>query len=343
MNVLLIQPPHISGGATREPDSFPLGLAYIDTVLSKEHKVEVLDIWGNKLNEQKVIDKIKKLDYDVVGISALCTQYAYVKWLTKEIKRSFKGPIFLGGLLATYSTDIVLNNTNVDICVIGEGELTTPDLLKNLDNLGKVDGIAFRKEGKITRTKPRPYIKDLDTIPFPNRELFPVETYINSTLYKDDGRKAEIIAGRGCPYNCVYCSKGFEGIRLRSVDNIIEEIKLLKKKYNISTISFADELVVINKKRTYELCDKIKKLGVKWACQGRLNVVDLDILKKMKDAGCKRIGYGIESGSQKILDNMNKQVKVEQALKALLWTQEVGIAIHPQMMFGMIGETKETK
>jgi len=342
MKILLIQPPHISGGIARQPDSFPLGLACIATVLSKEHEVEVLDIWGGRLTDSEVIEKISKINHDLVGISALCTQYPYIKWLSKEIRKHFKGPMILGGLLATYSTDIVLNNTDIDICIIGEGESTIPELLKNLCNLNEVNGIAFKKGSKIIKTKPREYIKDLDSIPFPNRDFFPVETYINSSIYKDDGRKAEIIAGRGCPYNCFYCSKGFEGVRLRSVDNIIEEIKFLKTKYSIKTVCFADELVVVNKKRTYELCEKIKPLGVRWVCQGRLNIVDLPLLKTMKKSGCKRIGYGIESGSQKILDNMNKQVKVEQALQGLVWTQQAGIALHPQMMFGMIGETKET-
>jgi len=342
MKILLIQPPHITAGIARSPDSFPFGIAYIAKILSKKHEVSLLDIWGLELNKEQAVERIRKSDFDIVGISALSTQYAYVKWLSSKIKEIKNVKIILGGLLPTHNTDTVLNHTKVDICVIDEGEITIEELLQNLHHLEKVKGIAYKKEGEIVRTPPRPYIQNLDELPLPAWDLFPMETYITRTIFKEDGRKMNILTGRGCPYNCSYCSKGFKGVRLRSIDSVIKEIKILKEKYKIKTIQFSDDLVVVNKPRTLELCKKLKPLGLRWSCQGRVNIVDLELLKEMKKSGCKRIGYGIESGSQKILNNMNKMVTVEQAEKTIANTFKAGLALHPQMMFGMIGETKET-
>lgn len=340
MRVLLIQPPHIYPYGIRMPDCFPLNLGYIASIIRKKHDVEVFDIWGNELPETDVKEKIKKIDYDVVGITALSTQFNYIRWLANEIKKYNKAKIIVGGALAIHSSDILLKNTKVDITVIGEGELTIQDLLENHDNLKEVKGIAFRKNKKIIKTSPREYIKDLDTIPFPAWELFPTEKYINMSVFRDDGRKIQMITGRGCPYNCIFCSKNFKGVRLRSVGNIKKEIKELKKRYGIRFIEFVDELVIVSKKRGYKLCGTLEKLNVRWSCQGRLNIVDYPLLKTMKKAGCKRIGYGIESGSQRILNIMNKQVDVKQAEKTILDTERAGLAMHPQMIFGMLGEDR---
>ena len=342
MKVLLVQPPHISGGISRVPDAFPLSLAYIAKPLMKKHDVEVLDIWACGYDNSEVKEIIRQKDFDAVGISALCTQYSYVKWISKEIKSIKDKPVVLGGLLATNSTDIVLKNTEVDICILGEGEETIVDLLDNLDELDEVEGIAYKDRGEIIRNKPRGLISDLDDIEFPAWELFPAETYITSSTYMDEGRQMSVVVGRGCPYRCTYCSRSFDNVRYRSVDNVISEIKELIKRYNIQTVRFADELIVVNKKRTSELCDKIKPLGIKWTCQGRVNTVDYTLLTKMKESGCIRIGYGIESGSQKILDIMNKRVTIKQAEEAIAATRRAGIELWPQFMFGMVGETKDT-
>ncbi len=144
------------------------------------------------------------------------------------------------------------------------------------------------------------------------------------------------------PWSCRFCSKTFSGVRLRSIDNVIEEIRELMQKYNIRGVAFNDELVLINKQRAHELCDKIGPLHIKWSCQGRVNNVDLDLLKRMKQAGCVAVGYGIESGSQTILNAMNKKATVEQARNALRDTVKAGMIPIVQMMYGYPGETRET-
>ncbi|MDD5492724.1 MAG: radical SAM protein, partial [bacterium] len=151
-----------------------------------------------------------------------------------------------------------------------------------------------------------------------------------------------IIAGRGCPFDCNYCSRIFHGVRLRSIDNIIAEIIWLKERYGIEGVFFCDDTLTVKKERVYELCDKIQPLGLRWNCQGRVNNVDLEMLRRMKAAGCTAVGYGIESGSQKILNNMNKKATVEQAERALKNTVRAGLYPIVQVMFGYPGETRET-
>lgn len=344
MKVLLIQPPHYYNGLSREPENFPLGLGYIAKVLlNSGYTVEVFDIWAHQYKNEEVMERIKKLDYDVVGISALSTQYSYVKWLSARLKENNEGKIMIGGPLATYSPRIVLKNTAADICVIGEGEITAKEVIEKYDDLDEVKGICFREGNKLIENPPREYIKDLDTIDFPAWDLFPVKIYLKPRRYYDFSyslKPMNIISSRGCPYNCKFCSKTFKKTRVRSIDNIIEEIELLKQKYGVNCIHFNDELLMISKKRVLSLCEKIEPLNVKFICNGRVNIVDLDLLKRMKKAGAIAVGYGIESGSQRILDNMNKRITIEQSERALKDTVRAKIYPIIFMMYGYPGETR---
>ncbi|MBU1632426.1 MAG: radical SAM protein [Nanoarchaeota archaeon] len=341
MKILLINSPTEG----RIPAQFPLGLGYIAKVLLNEgYQVEVLDIWSKQYTKEQIMKIIPKLKYDLVGINAISVHYNFVKWLSKKLKEHHSGKIILGGALPTFSSEIVLKNTEVDICVLGEGEITIINLLNNWDNISKVNGIHYKNNGKIIKNTEREYIKNLDIIPFPAWELFPIKNYLKTpaSLEGYGINSMNIISARGCPYRCEYCSKTFKSCRLRSVDNIIEEIKELKKRYGIKVIDFNDELVLISKSRMLELCKKIALLKIKWTCQGRTNVVDYEMLSEMKKAGCYEVGYGIESGSQKILDNMKKDTTVEIAIKAVLETKKAGIKPALQSMFGYTGENHDT-
>lgn len=347
MKILLIQPPHYYDGKSRLPDFPPLALGYIAKILlNLGHDVEVLDIWAHQWTNEEVLKKLQKLDYDIAGISAISTQYAYVKWLTAELKNTNSGKIIVGGALATFSPELVLENTQTDICVIGEGEITTKDLFENFDNLSKVKGIYFKQDGEIVKNLPREYVKDLDSIiEIPAWDLFPMDIYLKHcrVFGRPDIKALNVITMRGCPYNCRFCSRTFfKGMRFRSVDKVVQEIQWLMEKYGIRGIFFTDDTFVANKKRVYELCDKLEPLNIKWNCQGRANLVDIELLKRMKKAGCVAVGYGIESGSQRILNNMNKKVTVEQAERALRDTVKVGMLPIVQMMYGYPGETRET-
>jgi radical SAM superfamily enzyme YgiQ (UPF0313 family) len=343
MNILLIQPPHYFGARSRPPQQFPLGLGYIASALRKKgHHLEVLDIYANQYADKDVGDRVKALspDIDAVCISALSTQYRYVKWLIKKIKERFDKPVIIGNALATFSSKVLLENSAADICVIGEGEETIVDLMDNLSRPERVKGVSYKSGDKILNTGDRAYIKELDSIDPPARDLFNTQIYLdNCHLWGNPDLKAvNIISARGCPFNCRFCSKTFSGIRLRSVNSVISEIESLRSRYDFKAVSFNDELTIVNDKRTYELCDYFRRSGLKWVCQGRVDKVQPDMLKRMKRSGCVALGFGVESGSQKILDNMNKGIKVEQAIRAVNATKDAGIDPIVQMMCGYEGE-----
>lgn len=363
--IVLIQAPIGDGSKVLcERKDIPFGIAYVaKSLLNAGYEVEILDIYGSLfynnspfLERKNVIEAIKNIKADYIGISALSTQFAYVKWLASEIKKYHKKPLILGGKLPTYSAKVVLEHIDVDVCVVGEGEQTMVDLLKNIDTLDKVVGIAYKKDGEIIITKGRQYIENIDDIGFPPYELFDMSIYTDNFLFHSDrsinkfglgtiGKKYKAVAvltGRGCPYSCNFCSKSFMGFRFRSVDNIIEEIKYLKDNYNVDAIHFADELAVWQKKRTRELIRKIKPLNVLWDCQARVNTVDYELLKEMKSAGCIGIGFGVESGSNDILKRMDKRITAEESEASIKAAMQVGLTIKIQLMLGYPGETRAT-
>lgn len=344
MKIVLINPPI---RLNKPPESFPLGLGYISSVLLNEgHEVEVLDINATRISKDLVIKNIKKSNFDIIGIGGIVTTYKYVKLLTHEIKKiKPKTKIILGGGVGASIPELAFNKMNIDFIVIEEGERTIVELLDKLDKPNKVKGIYYKEDEIIHKRPERLLIKNLDELPFPAWDLFPMGIYTKPIAYSGWTNKMNMIYGRGCPFGCTYCWHNFGRTnRLRSPDNVIEEIKLLKKKYKIKYITFHDECLTTNKENILEFCDRLieEGLNIKWDCPSRVNLIDEEMLKAMKKAGCNNIGYGIESGSQKMLDFMNKGVTVEQAKKAILLTKKSGIKPHATFMIGTPGETKET-
>lgn len=351
MKIALIQLPHFYGGSnSRPPIHYPNGLGYISSILSSNGiGNDGINLWERELTVDQAISAFDYSQYDVFGISAYSTQYKYLKEFSLKLKSQYsKIPIICGGPGPTFSSKIILNNTGVDFCVIGEGEITIIELLENLNEPQNVAGISYKKNNEIIYTPTREYIKDLDSIPFPDRELFDFRKIIErkTLVSKKYDRKqyisADIIAGRGCPYHCNFCSKTFSGLRLRSINNIILEAVQLKEQFGINHLQFDDELVLINKKRTHELCARLKELKLWWSCQGRIDQVDEEILRTLKDSGCIELGYGVESVSQAILDRMNKHIKADNIIPVIKMTREIGITPIIQYMYGYPGETDET-
>jgi anaerobic magnesium-protoporphyrin IX monomethyl ester cyclase len=356
MKVALIQLPHFYGESnSRPPECYPLGLGYISNVLTEQNIEHVgIDLWGLQYTESQALERIDFSPFDFIGISAYATQYKYLKNFSLALKKKYpEKPIICGGPGPTFSYEIVLKNTGVDVCVIGEGEITIIDLLENYGRFERVKGVAFLRDGRVLCTDRREQLKNLDLLDFPNRQLFDFEKIIetaNSVRANSDmpalkdkpRRSADIIAGRGCPYQCNYCSKTFAGLRLRSIDNLVAEVIELKNKYKINHLQFNDELVLVNRNRSLKLCEELKKLNIKWSCQGRIDQVDREILVAMKEAGCLQIGYGVESVSQSILNNMNKRINAEMIVPVIKMTQEAGIEPIIQYMYGYRGENDQT-
>lgn len=350
MRILLINPVVRSW---ERPSIFPLGLAYIASVLIKAgHHVDVLDLNALRVSIKDVRERIKARTFDVVGISCLLTEYGQVKELSALLKREHPDcTIMLGGGLPSVAGEFVLQETEADIAVVGEGEETVVEIVDKLEksaDLHGVKGILFKDSASVIRTDPREPILDLDSLPLPAWELFPIETYLRGSVLGFDSpiRSLNMITSRGCPYQCCYCDYSIFGhrFRARSVSNVLAEMELLKDRYSVRAVNFVDDLFLLDKNRVCDFCDQLLSIagGMMWSCNARVNLVDSSLLKKMRSAGCMLVGYGVESGSQRILDEMNKKTTVEQGRKAIEMTWNAGITPFPYMMFGMPGETEET-
>ncbi|MBF0553602.1 MAG: radical SAM protein, partial [Nitrospirae bacterium] len=290
--------------------------------------------------------------FDVVGLSLIAGYYEYRKTLkiSEAINRVRHRPFYIiGGHGPTPAPEFFLRKTGADAVVMGEGEATIIELLyalKNKHSLHQIKGIAFIDLDHCVINERRPLIQDIDNLPFPAYEMFPMEYYrlLRMPHCSNSDFVMPILSGRGCTFTCNFCFRLDVGFRPRSNENIIEEIKLLKKDYGITCISFGDELLMSSRERTISLCnDFLKhKLNIKWECNGRLNYAKRDVLDLMKRAGCVFINYGIEALDDQILKNMNKVLTVKQIIEGIEMTLAAGISPGYNVIFGNIGENRET-
>lgn len=346
--ILLVQPMH-EEKKTKEWDrtsiSFPWGLGTLSRSYQKaEYDVEILDGQALKLSKEELLPEIDKLDFDILGITAFSTQYPAVKLFAEYIKNNHNVPIIVGGPLATYQAEMVLATTDVDICVIGEGEISGVEILKSWDDLPRVNGIAFKANGKIIFNKPQDRFVDLDQLPLPDFSLFDMEKYVRhrnkfAGIRKNTSTSAmTFITSRGCPYRCHFCSKSSQSFRSMSPNKIYEMIAGLKNEFKLEEIYFGDELFLSSKSKFRELAPGLTSLNIPWAGQARVNQVDKEFLELIKATNCVGLGYGVESGSQKILNNMNKGITVKQTESAMKHTRQLKIPMKVQLMFGYPGE-----
>lgn len=351
MRVILIYPKTELQGDGEKP---PLGLAYIASSLKlDEHEVMIEDMYGLGITMDQLIADAERFNPDVAGISVITPYITSASMVATQIKKHLNIPIIVGGPHPSSIPEKTLReHSSFDIAVRGEGEETMRELCKVIENKGDIQsvlGISFRKDGEIISTPPRPLIENLDDIPFPAWHLLQMDKYFKNTNMSLDagGMKTfSIITSRGCPGRCKFCdshSVWKRKYRARSATNVVDEIERLYNDYNIRFIQFVDDTLIVNKKRVFEICDQIKErnLDIKWMCWGRVNLVDAEVLRKMKDAGCVKIYYGIESGSQKILDYINKNITLEQAEHAVKITKKAGILTGAYWMMVFPPETEE--
>ncbi len=315
------------------------------------HRVQVLDLNMLRPKREDIPALLKQHNFDVAAISAMVTCFPIVREIASELRRiNGNAPIVLGGTLASTSYDLVLENSQVDIAVLGEGEATFVELLDIIENggdLASANGIAYSNENGISVTGVRDRITNLDEIPFPAYDLFDFSKYLKTFTFPGvpDGKTVPMISGRGCPYECTFCFKTFERkVTYRSPDNILSEIEYLFDRYRIRGVLFVDDLFVMKKRRVLDFCRKLIDSGMrlKWGCLGRAGIVDKEVIEALKESGCVWMGYGFESGSQKMLDTMKKGITVEQAEEAVRLTHDSGMICSPTFMIGIPGETNET-
>jgi anaerobic magnesium-protoporphyrin IX monomethyl ester cyclase len=343
---------------------FPIGLGYITTAMKKAgFTFDLLDIDAHRPSDQEVENFIKKKKYDVVCLGCIVTGYKIVKALANLVKEHHPQAIIIAGnSVATSIVDTLLTRTKVDIAVMSEGDETIVELLKTLSKSGsleQVQGICFLNDGEIVRTPPRPVIKNISTLPFIDFTIFDVETYISTSKFavsdplpipREEVRALPINTARGCVANCSFCYHVFirAPYRYRSPESIVTEIKQLIKTYSLNYILMWDELTFFSKKQTVALIDRILEENIHfyWVglCRGNLfqDDADLEIMKKMKRAGCIGMGYSLESAEPGILKAMNKHMTVEQFSRQTQLFHKAGIHTVTSLVLGYPQETPES-
>jgi anaerobic magnesium-protoporphyrin IX monomethyl ester cyclase len=377
MKIVLINPPlEVEENYEGKLELYqPLGLAYVAASLEKAgHKVKIIDcvIEGLKniqyfngkkligLSNKEIESRTLKENPDVIGITGMSPWKNSLFNIAKSLKKK-KIPIICGGPIATVEPLTVLDNRNIDFAVIGEGEITFVELLKVIKKPNfwhTVQGIGFKKKGRSVLNKPKCYNTHLDSLPFPARHLLPMEKYFKAASYYEYSRgKASspratgIITSRGCPFNCVFCSAKLlagKNWRPRSAENVIAEMEECISKYRITDFYFEDENMSLNKERMNKILDSILKNGWKVTLhspQGlRADTLDREILEKMKKAGYKDITIGVETGSQKVMDEVvDKKLRLEKVVEIVKNCREIGIDVSCFFVIGMVGPRTETK
>lgn len=359
MKILFINPPFakydgVEGHGGKMP---PLNLGYLASFVREKKpkfEIDILDCEALNLSYQQIKNYLEKFGPDIVAATMPTPAYQQVikvAGLTKDADQKIK--IVVGGPHPTALPRETLAEKDIDFAVIGEGELTFLELLGTLENNKKdfheIKGLAFKDEsGNIVENPRRELIQNLDSLPFPAKNMLPMNAYyLPATKRIAGGVPMNMITSRGCPFNCTFCMAKtiwHRQTRFRSVKNVVDEIEEDVKKYNSVDFTFHDEFFTVNRERVLEFCAELKKreLNIKWFCQARCGMVDEEMLIIMKNAGCERIGFGFESGDEKILKLMQKNNTLESARESARLCKKTGVRIAGAFILGYPGEDENT-
>ena len=342
----LVNPPPLKG-VYRHQLYLSTGLAYLAAVLEENgHEVTVIDCPASEMDQDKLKAKLASIEPNLIGITSMTPTIQSALQSAHVAKEACpEAMVVLGGPHATFMDEQVLAEEEaVDIVVRGEGEKTLLELAQNVSNskdLNRIEGITFRNNGQTVRTPNRPYIQNLDELPRPAYKHFPLEKY---RLF---GRRIlPIITSRGCPSQCSFCttSRIFgKGFRVRSPQNVVDELEWLRDAHGADAFSFYDDTFTLDKKRALKICEEMKhrEIGIPWDCQTRVSTVSKEMLAKMREANCQQVFFGVESGCQKILDAVNKGTTVEQNEAAIKLAKKAGLFVAVSVMVGYPGETPD--
>lgn len=330
-----------------------MGIGYLVSAVRKVgHDVEVYDMNIYHLPVKYLKDYLEKTHFDVVGIGMIAGYHQYKKIIeiSEAITSVQKRPLFvIGGHMFAPDPEYFIKRTGADVVVIGEAEISFINLLDAFAsnrNFSEVKGIAYVEGNKVVVNERERLIENLDSIEFPGWDAFNMEYYtlMRNPRIKHWERSFQVIASRGCVFTCNFCYRMDKGFRHRSPENIIEEINKLQVDYHVNYINFTDELLTSSKRMTIKFCEALIKSGlnINFFCNGRLDFASKEVVKLLKTAGCVYINYGIESLDDEVLEKMNKKLTVDQIRAGIKNTIEAGI--HPgfNIIFGNIGDTKET-
>jgi len=352
LRILLVQPPippEVELYSTAEMVAPSMGLAYLAAVLEQHgYKVEILDAPAFQLTYEKIPAEVERRKPDIVGVTATTAVAPSALKTAQMVKEAApEALVIMGGPHITFLPEETMKaEPSIQIGVIGEGEYTLLDLVKTWEengNLREVKGVIYRENGSLKYSEPRPLIENLDELPFPARHLLPMERY---KVFGKHETLGLVFTSRGCPFNCTFCSSSLifgKRFRARSPKNVVDEVEEFIEQYKSNHVEFVDDLFIFDKKRVKEICRELKERGldVLWVCSARVDTVDGEIFKEIRDAGCVMVYLGVESGVQRVLNLMRKGIKVEQSVRAVKLAKEAGLQVVASFVLGIPGETWE--
>jgi len=359
MRVLLVNPlselARQSNAYSRSVTALPpLGLAYLSAAL-KRNNVEVFieDQYATRISNDDLIKKIKHISPEVVGISCLTTAMGNAARLIKQIKQANpQTTVILGNIHPTLFPEETLKKEIGDIVIRGEGEEALQETIAALsrgNGLEEIKGISYIHKGECRHNPDRGIIDDLDSLPYPDWHSLDLRHYKRYPMLGIYNKLILAVQGsRGCPYNCLFCSqdKFYKKPRYRDVKKIVNEIEYLYEKFRVDYIGFVDAYFPFSKTSGLEFCDEFmrRKLHkkIKWITEMRVDSVDLELMRRMKESGLELIMYGFEVGDARILDSIGKKATLSQARQAMEYTKKCKIRSIGLFMLGLPEDTKET-
>lgn len=331
----------------------PLGLSYVAGALEKAgFKVEMLDNYMLKRPIEDVKQLVAEAQPNIVGITCGSATYRKCLETAKAVKETVPScKVVVGGWHASYLPDSLLPQPEVDYVVMGEGERAMVELAHYLSDekpastLADIAGVGYRRNGGLTKNSPS-FIENMDEIPFPARHLLPMHLY-DRTIEFLKAKPADVMSiARGCPFSCAFCETTKlwgNACRTFSPARVLDEVRHMVNEFGTRGIYFINDNFTIKRKVTEQLCDLLKKSGLdlEWVCDTRTDLVNKELLSKMRDAGCKAIWFGVESGSPRILKRINRTITLEQTENAFRLCRQVGIRVASSFMLGFPDETRE--
>ncbi len=351
MKVVLINPDTGGRNSLMLPVP-PYGLASLAAVAASQgHDVEVWDQFARRQSHEALSYQLIEKKADVVGITCLTPAEPSSRRIFDLYRRQGgKGTTVMGGVHSTVFHRELVEQGVCDIVARREGEGVFKELLAALDAgepLHNVKGVTFRDSGLVTSTEDHEPIRDLDGLPLAAWELVEggIDIYNQAPTLGMFGRTLPILCGRGCPKRCTFCGQEIfhKGLRVRSIDNVLDELEDLHRRFGLKNFVFLDANFPVSRKYGMAFCEALIKRGLhekmKWSTELTVNIVDLELLRTMWKAGCRNIEYGFETGDQRLLDESKKGTNIEMALQAMRWTREIGIHTFGLFLIGLPGET----
>ena len=356
LKVFLIQPPyvHVPGRHNQSPPVPPLGIAYLAAYIRRHMKgrvdVRICDAFSLGYSQERILEEVRAFAPDVVGYTTVTLTANRVKELAPRVREIFPRAVQVAGgpHPSALPGDLL---PDMDVVVRMEGELTFHEMLECIEqgrDYRDIQGISFLADGERVDNPQRPPVPDLDTLPFPARDLLPMHLYEHHYPYKGGNRSfTTFFTSRGCPFKCAFCSQHViwgGGVRYRSMEDTFREIRHLTEEFDASFYFFYDDTFTLKRERVVEFVERKLEGGYtfQWSCLTRADCLDEELIQLMKKAGCVEFQIGIESGSDKVLDSIRKRVKIKTLKDTFDLIHKHGVRTKGFFILGHLADTPET-